>query len=94
MQGYFRLIAALELKRKGVVTRTKDAETMCRGPPDQSYAFWSKDASSLQGAAERDWCNDSPSLTLIFPFQPMFPHGEPACRFCCSLCGLSPREGP
>lgn len=68
-------------EEEGSGHQNQGRETMCRGLPDQSYAFWSKDASSLQGAAERDWCNDSPSLTLIFPFQPMFPHGEPACRF-------------
>ena len=33
-------------------------KAVCRGLPDQNYAFWLKDAASLQGAAERDWCND------------------------------------
>lgn len=77
-------------EEEGSGHQNQGRETMCRGLPDQSYAFWSKDASSLQGELRRETgVMTLPASLLFSPSSQCSPTASLPAGSCCSLCGLS-----
>lgn len=89
MQGYFRLIAALELKRKGVVTRTKDERPCAGGCLTRAMPSGQKMHPAYREPQRETGVMTLPASLLFSPSSQCSPMASLPAGSCCSLCGLS-----